>query len=399
MIQSDSKMIKNIRLLYIHNFLNDFRFHNAFLAIYFAQITGSYTVAMSVFAIATVTSAIMDIPTGILSDKMGRKFTVAFASICSTLSVALYAFAHNKTVLLLGGSLGGLSECLFNGNNNAFMYESLKAVGQESQFHHYQGRANSMFQLGLGLSALAATFLVSGGLRFVFLLGIIPQALSVFVSFMFHEPDARVDAPKKSFEHLKQALIDAYRNPRLLFLIAGQAISFGANESKFQFQTAYFNILWPTWALGLYRAMGHSLGFIGFWLSGHIIDRFKETPVLIFREIYWLISQTIGIILSNVITPIFFLSGSVFFGPGVVARDHLLQKQFTDEQRATMGSIASFAGSIVFAILAFCIGIIADKFGLAAGVGFGVVMSATSLPFYMYLFRKSAPFVKHKQEV
>ena len=50
--------------------------------------------------------------------------------------------------------------------------------------------------------------------------------------------------------------------------------------------------------------------------------------------------------------------------------------------------VASFAGSIVYAIVAFCIGIIADNFGLAAGVGFGVAMSATSLPLYVRLFRK-----------
>ena len=53
-----------------------------------------------------------------------------------------------------------------------------------------------------------------------------------------------------------------------------------------------------------------------------------------------------------------------------------------------MGSVASFAGSMVYAIVAFCVGIIADRFGIAAGVGFGVAMSATSLPLYVWLFRK-----------
>ena len=84
------------------------------------------------------------------------------------------------------------------------------------------------------------------------------------------------------------------------------------------------------------------------------------------------------------------MSGSILFGPGIVARDYLLQREFTDEQRATMGSVASFAGSIVYAIVAFWIGIVADHFGLAAGVGFGVVMSATSLPLYVWHFMQRA---------
>jgi predicted MFS family arabinose efflux permease len=184
----------------------------------------------------------------------------------------------------------------------------------------------------------------------------------------------------------------------LLVLIIGQAISYGANEAKFQFQPAFFNTLWPTRAIGLYRAIGHALSFSGFWFAGRMIDRFKEFPILIFREIYWLISQTIGLILSNVITPILFLSGSICFGPGVVARDHLLQKEFTDEQRATMGSVASLAGSIVFSVIAFCIGIISDHFGLAAGVGFGIALCATSLPFYTWLFQNKPGSRKRVQE-
>ena len=99
-----------------------------------------------------------------------------------------------------------------------------------------------------------------------------------------------------------------------------------------------------------------------------MIDRFKKTMYLAVQQAYWLVSQTIGLILSNVISPLLFMSGSILFGPGIVARDYLLQREFTDEQRATMGSVASFAGSIVYAIVAFWIGIVADHFGLAAGV-------------------------------
>jgi len=33
-------------------------------------------------------------------------------------------------------------------------------------------------------------------------------------------------------------------------------------------------------------------------------------------------------------------------------------------------------------------GMIADHFGLVAGIGFGVAMTATSLPLYVWLFRK-----------
>jgi hypothetical protein len=42
-----------------------------------------------------------------------------------------------------------------------------------------------MFQLALGLSAFCASFLTGYGLRFLFILGIIPQALSIIVGPVF----------------------------------------------------------------------------------------------------------------------------------------------------------------------------------------------------------------------
>src|ERR1700733_4676813 len=130
-------MIRNIRILYIYNILTELRFQDTFRAIYFAQITGSYTLAMAVFSAQWITSALADIPTGVLSDKMGRKFTIILASLCSTIGIAAWAFSAHSTGLFVGSIFCGLSECLFNGNNNALLYESLKSNGQERRFHHY----------------------------------------------------------------------------------------------------------------------------------------------------------------------------------------------------------------------------------------------------------------------
>jgi MFS family permease len=378
-------MIRNVRLLYIHNFLVDFRFQEAFLPIYFAQITGSYASGMAVFAASTLTSAAMDIPTGILSDRMGRKITLVLSSLFLAAGIACYALAHGLLLLFAGGMLCGLSECMFNGNNNALLYESLKSAGQHERFSHYQSRAGSMFQIGLGLSGLCASFFLGHGLRFVFALGVVPQLLGIVVAFMFTEPRQHEIRHKESLGHLRVCCLKIRHNPRLLLFIMAQAFSY-ADEALFKFQTAYFNLLWPTWALGIYRAVNHLLGFTGFWLAARVLDRFRNFPVLIFRGGYWLFSQTVGLMLGNITTPLIFLSGALFYGPGQVARDHLLQQEFTDEQRATMGSIASFACSILFAITALGIGVVSDRFGLKAGIALGVAISAISIPLYCRLF-------------
>ncbi len=380
-------MIRNIRILYIHNFLVDFRFQDAFRPIYFAQITGSYTLAMTVFSIQWITSALVDIPTGVLSDKMGRKFTIVLASICSTIGISMWAFSAHSAGLFLGSIFFGLSECLFNGNNNALLYESLKSSGQEGRFHHYQGRTSSMFQLALGISAICASFLTGHGLRLLFILGIIPQALSIIAALFFEEPRVHMAAPQKSLQLLKEACIKIYNNTHLLLLVIAQAIG-RADEAKFQFQIIFINTLWPTWALGVYKAMTNGLAFFGFWFSGHIVDRFKETYVLAVQQAYWLLSQTIGLILANVMSPLLFMSGSIIFGPGIVARDHLLQKNLPMSSERQWVRSLRLPEALSMPLPLFALALLPTIFGPIAGVGFGVVLTASALPIYIWLFRK-----------
>lgn len=92
----------NIRLLGWHNFLTDFRLYGPFIVIYFAEVSGSWTLAMMALSIMMVTSAALEIPTGILSDRIGRKKTLAAGSLFSALAVATYAIAPSFALLALG---------------------------------------------------------------------------------------------------------------------------------------------------------------------------------------------------------------------------------------------------------------------------------------------------------
>jgi MFS family permease len=381
-------MPRNVRLLYIHNFLSDFRFQEAFLVIRFAEITGSYTAAMTVLAAVSLISAVMDIPTGIFSDRIGRRATFMLASLCAVGMAVCYASADGLIVLYLGAVFSGISQALFSGNNNALLYESLKAEQREKDFSHYQGRATSMYQLALCLSAFAASLLAKDGLKLVFLLGIAPQVLALIVASLFKEPRLHIDHEPNRLRHLTSACGEIWRNPRLRWITLGQAISYGAGESNFNFKFAFVATLWPVWAVALYRGLNHACGFLGFWFATPILRRIRGPQYLALRDAYWVVTQSIAIALHNIATPLIILTSAFVYGPGEVARERVLQSEFTDHQRATMASVGSFVASLFYAVIAVFIGLIADRFGITAGVVFGIGVSATSFPVYVYLFRR-----------
>lgn len=382
-------MLRNIRLLYIHNFLSDFFPQWPYLVIYFQSITGSYTSALSVLAIETLTSALLDIPTGIFSDRVGRRYTIALGSLCAAVGTSLYAAAYGVHLLYMGAFFTGFSQCLFSGNNNALLYESLKTEGIEDQYHHYRGGTGSMFQLALCLSAFAAIFLSQYGLRFIFMIAVVPQVIAIFVSLMFEKPRIHVQAKHTNLTVFKEAFIRMWGNPRLMFLVLGRALNYGIGEASFKFKTAFVSLFWPIWAIGLYRGLNHALGFIGFQISGRIIDRIKPAYIFVARDFYWFSTNVVALLLSNVFSPIILVTGAILFGPGEVASDHLMQKEFTDEQRATMGSLASSVMSIVFAIACLAIGLVSDFYGLNAGVVFIAFITLLPVPVYLWLFRNA----------
>lgn len=80
-------MHKNIKLLALFNFFTDFNLYSAVLIIYFAKVTGSFALGMSLYSVTMVSSAIFEIPTGIFSDYIGRKKTIILGSICSILAI------------------------------------------------------------------------------------------------------------------------------------------------------------------------------------------------------------------------------------------------------------------------------------------------------------------------
>ena len=97
-----SPALRNIRLLAWFNFCNDFRIYGPVMVVYFAQVTGSYADAAVILAIAKIASSLFEIPTGVFSDKVGRRMTMLAGQFASIACIGAYAAGSSFTVLAVG---------------------------------------------------------------------------------------------------------------------------------------------------------------------------------------------------------------------------------------------------------------------------------------------------------
>ena len=380
---------RNINLLRWHNFFLDFRLYGPIAIIYFAQVTGSYALGLAVFSIAAITSAIFEVPTGILSDCVGRKKTIIFGSLASVLAILLYALANSFIILSLGAIFEGLASSFFSGNNDALLYDTLNQQKRIKIFSDTLGKLSSMFQAGLGISALIGGFIAEYSLQLVMAVSIIPQLICLFISFWFVEPKMHTkDISENIFYHLKESWKAFAKSIKLRKLSLAHILDYGIGETNHQFKPAFIALLWPTWALGIARSLDNLFAFFGFQFAGKIIEKFKAIKTLFSQKIISRLNSLIFIGFPNMISPLMLSVNSFFFGVGTTASRTLLHKEFTDKQRATMASLNALAGSLFFGVFAIILGLIADKIGPVKALLLGEVLMISVVLIYWDLFKR-----------
>ncbi len=364
-----SDVPRTVRLLSWLNFLGDFRLYAPIAVLYYARITGSFVGAMSVFSATMLASVVLELPTGVLSDWIGRRWSLVAGSALGALSVALYAAAPGIGLLVVGAVLEGASRAFFSGNNNALLFDSVRAEARADRFHEYLGKVGSYCQFALAASAVLGSLVASWSFRLVMVISVVPQVAATVLCLFVREP-AREAAERGPgpLAILARALRGFFGNQRIVRVGGANMLSNALGEACYQFSSAFVATLWPVWAIGISRTLSNLGAAVSFRIAGRLIDRFRELPLLIAARLYGRVSAVVATVFPSVVSPVLFSSSSVFFGVSVVSAETLLQKEFSDGERATMGSLGSLGESVLAAIFAPLLGLAADAAGPATAL-------------------------------
>lgn len=380
-------MHRNVKLLGWFNFCMEFRLYGPFIAIYFSQVTGSYALGMSIFSVATLTGSLLEVPTGIFSDRVGRKKTIVFGAAAGVASVTFYAIGSAYWALAVGAMFEGLARAFFSGNNDALLYDTLAESSQQAEYQEYVGKASSMYQFALAAAALIGGVVAHFSLPAAVWLSVIPQVAGLLISLRFVEPSVHIRESANIYAHLRQAFQNMVRNPRLRTLSAGTIIGGALSEAGFQFRVVFIESLWPLWAIGIARMLANVGAALSFYNAGRLIKRFGELRLLTVGVSYSEMVNIFGLVVPTVLSPALMASTSMFYGVNMVSINGLMQREFTSEQRATMGSLNAFGVSIVFSIFALVLGWLADQIGVIPALVITEVGAFATLPLFWQAFR------------
>lgn len=373
---------KNIRLLSIFNFLIGFNLFWPLAIIYFSKVSGSFTLGTSIFGIIMLASAIFEVPTGVLSDRVGRKYTIVLGSWSRVLAFTFYAIGLSYWCLVIGAILEGLSRAFYSGNNDAFLYDTLADDNLVQDYHEHLGKVSSTEQFSMGVSAVIGSLIANYSFTYLMWISLLPQIAMLFISYQFVEPHFRKKLDTNIYAHIIKAIKLFIRNKKLRLLSLASILNYSISELKWEFGSAFVATVWPIWAIGISKLLPSFGASLSFFYSGKLIRKFKEVNILLFDSIYGKIISLISFGFPSVFSPLLLATPSVLYGVGSVAEKTLMQREFTDHQRATMSSLNSFGGSLGFAIMSLLLGGLADFMGPAKAL---IVLTIIGLPvIYLY---------------
>jgi MFS family permease len=303
-------------------------------------------------------SVVFEIPTGIIADKVPRKYVLLVSILLKILALFIWLTLHNFRGYLLAATVFALGYAFESGTLQAYLYG---ALGDEDKkrFGKFWARVSAMVMVSYSI-AYVLTTIVGVNYPLLIALSIVPcvVALAICISLPTDKLYASTEKAKpkifsSAFSHIK-------KSPDLIKLIIGGVVIVALANVMIEFLSLYYNQVGVSVRLvPIIMAIGNLLGAAGFW-SLHKWDT-KLTklrlPLLILGSLVFVISFMGGVITAVIGVMLF----TRYIRLLQVQYESTIQGLSNDEARATISSIGSFGSSFVGAIIMASIGLSATN--------------------------------------
>ncbi len=138
---------------------------------------------------------VLEVPSGYLSDRLGRRPTLLLASIAWALGGAVLAVGGSLWVFATGQLCLAAGMALQSGTDTSLLYDTLRALGREPEFAAREAHAQSRGFATLAVSALIGGLVASVDLRLGHALSAVVGCVAVIAAFGLVEPPLTERAP------------------------------------------------------------------------------------------------------------------------------------------------------------------------------------------------------------
>lgn len=350
-------MAINTRLYPWFKFCQNLVFWQAVWFLYF-QDTLSPAEAILLYAVYDVGTTAMEVPSGYLSDRLGRRRTLVAAASAGLAGAFLLTVGDSFAMFALAQVLLGASAAFASGTDSALLYESLAAQGRQDEIEKQEMRAWRFSFTALAVSAVVGGIMALQADVLPFAAGTAAAALLLALSLGFREPSHVPDGHEREDRPARLAsLKSAFTEPVLIWLFWLSVLMYVFSHIPFVFGQPF-----------ILEAM-NSVGMAG---EAPLVSGLVSATMMVLSVIASLVDPTLRhrLGLAAVLLTAFgmqiALSGSLALTndafaiallflrmvPDALSRPFIIariQPLLRDDSRATYMSLQSLAGRLIFA--------------------------------------------------
>ncbi|MEM9953446.1 MAG: MFS transporter [Chloroflexota bacterium] len=186
---------------------------------------------LNLFQITTIESIVigtifvMEVPTGIIADRIGRKWSIIASTLFMMFAEFLFLFANSYPMYIIVAILTGTGFAFASGAIEATVYDSLPEENRDDLMKRAMGRINSWSGIAFFIAPLVGAFIIADGspnnYTVAIALTVIALVIGLLISLFLEEPPTDWDAERtSSLDIFKEGIAEVRDNPTLKRLIA-----------------------------------------------------------------------------------------------------------------------------------------------------------------------------------
>ncbi|MGG6311628.1 MFS transporter [Paenibacillus macerans] len=205
------------------------------------------TIPLVIYAeiIYALTVVLLEVPSGVLSDKWGRKRMLLISAVLVCCEFLVLLYAANFWHFTLAVFLAGIGRSASSGSENALLYETLQRQGKAASFEKRLSRLNACDFLAAMLAALSGSWLAGRfGLELNYWISLGSALTALLLTFLLNDSAAKADGQPSgqgfSFaRYVTEALRFFRTNPGVLLVIASGMVTGAALTYIYEFWQLY----------------------------------------------------------------------------------------------------------------------------------------------------------------
>ncbi len=318
-------------------------------------------------SIAAISVVIFEVPTGVIADKIGRKFSLILGSSLWAISLLVYIVSDHFIIFAIAEIIFGLGGTFKSGADVALLYDTLKEVNKEREFQYVQGHARSLALYAQAIGSIVAGFVYEVNIFLPLAISIGFMIVTIIVTLQFQEPTIHEKKGKYGLgyiQQMKESSKYVIHHEKIKALILYSLIFYVFYRTGFWYFQPYMEeVHIPVKYFGiLFFIFNITAAFVS--KRSHIIMEKTKPRTLTFISALIIIS--------------FVLMGTIKIWIGVFAillqqmsrglyrpvMEKYMNKHITSDKKATILSLQSFVNNIAVALAFPFMGILKDNYDI-----------------------------------